>query len=169
MTSASASARPGSTGQAWQPSDLIRTKLYIPQARPNLVARPALIARLNEGLTRKLTLISAPAGFGKTTLLSAWIAGGPVPAAWVSLDARDNDPLRFATYLVAALETLELGVGRGLLADLRGERPAAGPAPSLELVLTRLINDLTEITEDFVLVLDDYHAITAAPIHAALQ
>src|SRR5687767_12415453 len=160
MPSASLSARPGPSGQAWQLNDLIRTKLYIPQARPNLVARPALIARLNDGLSRKLTLISAPAGFGKTTLLSAWIAGGPMPAAWVSLDARDNDPLRFATYLVGALDTLELGLGRGLLAALRDERPA-GPALSLEAVLTRLINDLTEVTEDFVLVLDDYHVLTA--------
>src|SRR4051812_4338875 len=119
---ASAPSRHEQSSQDWQLQDLIRTKLYIPQARASLVARPALIARLNEGLTRKLTVIAAPAGFGKTTLLSAWIASGSTPAAWISLDARDNDPVRFATYLVAALETLELGLGHGLLTLLRGER-----------------------------------------------
>lgn len=82
MPTASTSARPDPRDPrdpAWQLNDLVRTKLYIPQARPNLVARPALMARLDEGLTRKLTLIAAPAGFGKTTLLSAWIAGGRRP------------------------------------------------------------------------------------------
>lgn len=167
MPSATTSTRLGPSGQAWQPDDLIRTKLYIPQARPNLVARPALLARLNEGLSRKLTLLLAPAGFGKTTLLSAWIAARSVPAAWVSLDARDNDPLRFAAYVVAALETLELGLGRGLLAALRGEL-AAGEGPTLEGVLIRLINDITEVTEDFVLVLDDYHVLTAPALHEAV-
>src|SRR5688572_5053582 len=97
-----------STSPAWQPDALLRPKLYIPQARANRVPRPALVQRLNQGLAARLTLISAPAGFGKTTLLSEWIAAGPkggrgsgLPAAWVSLDARDNDPLRFARYLLA--------------------------------------------------------------------
>src|SRR5690242_12191645 len=96
---------------AWQPDALIRTKLYIPQVRPKRVSRQALLARLDAGLARKLTLVAAPAGFGKTTLLSDWIAAGSRPVAWVSLDARDNDPLRFAAYVSAALGTLELGLG----------------------------------------------------------
>src|SRR3970040_154662 len=86
----------------------LATKLYIPPPRPKVVLRPRLIERLNEGLHRKLTLISAPAGFGKTTLVSEWVAGCERPVAWLSLDEGDNDPTRFLTYLVAALQTLAL-------------------------------------------------------------
>ena len=86
---------------------LLLTKLYIPPPRPKIVLRPRLIERLNEGFcTRKLTLISAPAGFGKTTLVSEWVAGCGRPVAWLSLDEGDNDPTRFLTYLVAALQTI---------------------------------------------------------------
>ena len=85
---------------------ILATKLYIPPPRPKVVLRPRLIERLNEGLHRKLTLISAPAGFGKTTLVSAWVAGCDRPVAWLSLDEGDNDPTRFLTYLVAALQTI---------------------------------------------------------------
>src|SRR5918912_3571533 len=86
------------------PTPILTTKLYIPPPRPNVVLRPRLIARLNQGLHRRLTLISAPAGFGKTTLASAWIASCGRRAAWLSLDDGDNDPTRFLTYLVAALQ-----------------------------------------------------------------
>ena len=89
------------------------TKLYIPPPRPKAVLRPRLIERLNEGLHRKLTLISAPAGFGKTTLVSAWVAGCGRPVAWLSLDEGDNDPARFLTYLVAALQTIAPQIGEG--------------------------------------------------------
>ena len=87
---------------------ILATKLYIPPPRPKIVLRPRLIERLNEGLSagRKLTLISASAGFGKTTLVSEWIAGCERPVAWLSLDEGDNDPARFLTYLVAALQTI---------------------------------------------------------------
>jgi len=85
------------------PTPILATKLYIPPLRPNVVSRPHLIERLNEGLHRKLTLISAPAGFGKTTLVSQWFAGGLLPVAWLSLDEGENDPARFLTYLVAAV------------------------------------------------------------------
>ena len=85
---------------------ILATKLYIPPPRPKVVLRPRLIERLNEGLHRKLTLISAPAGFGKTTLVSEWVAGCERPAAWLSLDEGDNDPTRFLAYLVAALQTI---------------------------------------------------------------
>ncbi len=162
-------------GPAWQPDALIRTKLYIPQVRPKRVPRQALLARLEAGLDRKLTLIAAPAGFGKTTLLSDWIAVGSRPVAWVSLDARDNDPLRFAAYVVAALGTLELGLGVPALQPVRGAAPPHGAAPlhgaapTLEAVFTGLINQATEVAEDFALVLDDYHLITAPAIHAALS
>ena len=161
-----------STGSTtWQPDALIRTKLYIPQARANRAPRPALIQRLNQGLAARLTVVSAQAGFGKTTLLSEWIALSGVPVAWISLDARDDDPARFARYLLAALETLELGLGPDGPAWPRPAPPAAALAatPQLEAVLTALINQVSEAPDDFVLVLDDYHLITAAPIHAALQ
>jgi LuxR family maltose regulon positive regulatory protein len=102
------------------PAPTLATKLYIPPPRPKVVLRPRLIARLNEGLRqnqgfgRKLTLISAPAGFGKTTLVSEWVAGCGRPIAWLSLDDGDNDPTRFLTYLVAALQTLALSEVEGL-------------------------------------------------------
>ena len=94
---------------------ILATKLYIPRLRPNVVSRPRLNERLNEGLHRKLTLISAPAGFGKTTLVSQWLAGGPRPIAWLSLDEGENDPARFLTYLVAALRTVAPNIGEGVL------------------------------------------------------
>jgi LuxR family maltose regulon positive regulatory protein len=88
------------------PTPLLATKLYVPPPRSLLVRRPRLIERLNEGLRRNLTLVSAPAGFGKTTLVSDWLAGRHQPAAWLSLDTGENDPIRFLTYLVAAVRHL---------------------------------------------------------------
>src|SRR4051812_45001585 len=102
---------------------ILATKLYIPPPRPKVVVRTRLIERLNEGLHRKLTLISAPAGFGKTTLVSEWIASCERPIAWLSLDERDNDPARFLTYLVAALQTIAVNIGEGLLGMLRSPQP----------------------------------------------
>jgi LuxR family maltose regulon positive regulatory protein len=92
------------------PKTLLRTKLFLPTLRPHLVLLPQLIDRLNQGLQlgHKLTLVSAPAGFGKTTLLSSWVAACARPVAWLSLDEGDNDPTRFLAYLVAALQTLDL-------------------------------------------------------------
>ena len=104
---------------------ILVTKLYIPPPRPGVVPRPRLIERLNEGLHRKLTLISAPAGFGKTTLVSEWVAGCGRPTAWLSLDEGDNDPARFLTYLVAALQTIAPTIGAGVLGVLHV--PAATP------------------------------------------
>ena len=107
------------------PGALLLTKLYVPPPRPNLVLRPRLVERLNEGLSagRKLTLISAPAGFGKTTLVSEWVAGCERPVAWLSLDEGDNDPTRFLTYLVAALQTIAANIGEGVLAVLQSPQP----------------------------------------------
>ena len=96
-------------------TSILATKLYIPQPQPRVVLRPRLIERLNEGLQRRQTLISAPAGFGKTTLLSEWVAALPRPAAWLSLNEGDNDPARFLAYLVAALQTIMENIGEGVL------------------------------------------------------
>jgi LuxR family maltose regulon positive regulatory protein len=135
------------------------------------VLRPRLIERIDEGLPHKLILISAPAGFGKTTLVSEWLAAGGWTAAWLSLDEGDNDPARFLTYLVAALQTVAAqqpqsatgNLGEGLLAVLQSPQP-----PSTESILTTLLNEVAAIPVNFVLVLDDYHVIDAKPIDDAL-
>jgi LuxR family maltose regulon positive regulatory protein len=142
---------------------ILATKLYVPPPRPEAVPRPRLIERLDEGLRRKLTLISAPAGFGKTTLTSEWVAGRQRPAAWLSLDERDNDPTRFLTYFVAALRTIAANVGDGVLGALGSPQP-----PPTESILTALLNEITTIEDDFVLVLDDYHVIDARAVDNAL-
>jgi LuxR family maltose regulon positive regulatory protein len=153
---------------------ILATKLYIPPTRPELVPRPRLIERLNEGLRqnqgfgRKLALISAPAGFGKTTLVSEWVAGCERPepkvrVAWLSLDEGDNDPTRFLTYLVAALQTISANIGAGALAVLQSPQP-----PSTETILITLLNEITPISHNFILVLDDYHVIDAKPVNQAL-
>lgn len=105
---------------------LLTTKLFVPPVRPDLVSRPRLIERLSTGLHRKLTLISAPAGFGKTTLLSEWVAGIEWPVAWVSLDKADNDPARFWTYFIAALQTVHADSGDAALAMLQSAQPFHG-------------------------------------------
>lgn len=142
---------------------LLATKLYIPPPRPKLVVRPRLIARLDEGLQRGLTLISAPAGFGKTTLISEWVAGGRRPVAWLSLDESDNNPSLFLMYLVAALRSIDSDLGAGMLNLLQAPQP-----PPAERFLTSLINALAERPQVFTLVLDDYHRIESRPVHQAL-
>jgi LuxR family maltose regulon positive regulatory protein len=142
---------------------LLQTKLYIPPSRPEYVSRPRLIERLNQGMARSLTLISAPAGFGKTTLVSDWLRQLDIPAAWVSLDESDNDPTRFLTYFVAALQAIEATVGKGVLGMLQSPQP-----PPTEAVLTSLLNEIAALPDRLVLVLDDYHLIEAQPIHNAL-
>src|ERR671936_1593932 len=145
---------------------LLATKLAIPPARPALVPRPRLITRLVAGLKGPLTLLSAPAGSGKTTLLSAWCAtpeGQKLPVAWVSLDEGDNDPTRFWRYVLTALDRSVPGAGASALALLR---PSA--EPSMEAVLTSLLNALSALDRDIVLILDDYHVIEAESIHRTL-
>ena len=142
---------------------ILATKLYIPLPRPKVVLRPRLIERLNEGLHGKLTLISAPAGFGKSTLVSEWVAGCERPIAWLSLDEGDNDPTRFLIYLVAALQTIAATIGAGVLAALQSPQP-----PPTELILTTLLNEIATIPDNFALVLDDYHIIDAKPVDQAL-
>src|SRR5512141_1438897 len=102
------------------PAPILATKLYVPRPRPKVVSRPRLIERLNEGLSasHKLTLISAPAGFGKTTLVSDWVASCGRPVAWLSLDEGDGDPIRFLAYVVAAVQTIDANIGAAALALL---------------------------------------------------
>jgi ATP/maltotriose-dependent transcriptional regulator MalT len=142
---------------------ILATKLYVPPPQPSAVLRPRLIERLNEGLQRKLILVSAPAGFGKTTLLGEWVATCGRPAAWLSLDEGDGDPSRFLAYLVAALRTVAPGIGEGALGALRSPQP-----PPVESVLTALLNEVDTVPDDFVLVLDDYHVIDAGAVDDAL-
>ncbi|MCA9875125.1 MAG: hypothetical protein KC441_15755, partial [Anaerolineales bacterium] len=157
---------------------LLETKLFKPVLRPNLITRQHLIDRINmgvgmgaQGFTARLTLVSAPAGFGKTTLVSAWLAqladlnrqlsGGQ--AAWLSLDENDDDPVRFLAYLIAALQTAVPDLGEGAAALLQSH-----PPPSPETILTLLINDFSHCDRLIILVLDDYHVITASAVHQAL-
>jgi LuxR family maltose regulon positive regulatory protein len=142
---------------------ILATKLYIPPPRPKVVLRPRLIERLNEGSQRKLTLISAPPGFGKTTLVTEWVSGCERPAAWLSLDEGDNDPPRFLAYLVSALQTIEPNIGERALSLLQSPQPQPD-----ESILTILLNEITTIKDNFILVLDDYHVIDAKPVDNAL-
>ena len=142
---------------------ILATKLYIPPLRPYVVSRPRLLKRLNEGMYRKLILISAPAGFGKTTLISAWLVDCKRPTAWLSLDRGDHDPARFLTYLVAALQTIAPTLGKGVLGVLHSPQP-----PSTEALLMAMLNDLTTISAPFVFVLDDYHVLEAPAVDQAL-
>jgi len=143
---------------------LVEDQTLYPPLRPELVSRPRLIERLNAGLHRKLTLISAPAGFGKTTLLSEWVAGCGRPVAWLSLDEGDNDLAHFLGYFVAAVQTIEGNVGQGLLAALQSPGPV-----NVESVLTSLLNEIAGLPNDLVLVLDGYHVIESQPIDKALS
>ncbi len=142
---------------------ILSTKLYIPPPRNKIVIRRRLIDRLNEGLDGKLSLISAPAGFGKTTLVSEWITDCNRPTAWLSLDEGDNDLTRFLTYFVAAVQTVAPNTGEEVLAVLQSPQP-----PPTEAILTALLNEIVTFQDDFLLVLDDYHLIDARPIDDAL-
>jgi LuxR family maltose regulon positive regulatory protein len=162
---------------------LLTTKLYIPATRSDAVLRPRLIELLDRGLARKLTLIAAPAGFGKTTLIAAWLAPNDerrtmndeeashrssfcvhrFRAAWLSLDDDDNDPVRFLTYLIAAVRTIDPAIGQTALAFL-----GTPQLPSFTTLLTLLINDLSSLRDRIVLVFDDYHVVTNAEVHSAI-
>ncbi|MCA9872961.1 MAG: AAA family ATPase, partial [Anaerolineales bacterium] len=168
--------------------ELLQTKLYMPRLRPFLVPRQHLIERLNQGLQQesKLILISAPAGFGKTTLITEWLnqihnesqqkdqiketpllpsSFNPYPSkvAWLSLDEGDADLVRFLTYFVAALQTVAANLGAGVLTALQSLQ-----LPPTNSILTSLLNDITTIPEHFFFVLDDYHVVDARLIDEAL-
>jgi len=155
---------------------ILATKLFIPPTRPELVARPRLFNKLFEGLHHKLTLISAPAGFGKTTLVTEWLDsiksdiknGNKLEPsiAWLSLDRDDNDPVRFLSYVVASLNQIEgfdTTLGKGALNMLQSPQ-----SPPTETILTSLINEIATISNRIIIVLDDYHLIETQPIHDAL-
>lgn len=144
-------------------NDLLQTKLAPPAPRTALIARDELFARLDAGREGKLTLLSAPAGYGKTTLVAQWLAERDVASAWVALDWRDNDPARFWRYIVGACQSYGSTIGNATLTTLNGGRP-----PSFEALLTALINDLAALPERAVLVLEDYHLITTPQIHEGI-
>jgi LuxR family maltose regulon positive regulatory protein len=134
-----------------------------------MVRRPRLIERLNKGLRQdtgfghKLTLVCAPAGYGKTSLLSEWVAGCRRPVAWLSLDQGDSDLTRFCVYLIVALQKIVADIGDSILGMLQSPQP-----PSTESILTALLNEITTIPDDFILVLDDYHLVDAKPVDNVL-
>jgi LuxR family maltose regulon positive regulatory protein len=142
---------------------LLTTKFFIPSTRTGLVSRQRLIEQLNDGLSRKLTLVSAPAGFGKTTLVSEWLDKCGRPAAWLSLDEGDSDLTRFLSYLVAALRRVEPELGSDLLGMLQAPLNL-----SVETLLTALINEIATASTSLVLALDDYHLLDSTAVDEAL-
>lgn len=151
--------------------ELLRTKLSPPLTRASLVARQRLLRRLDDALERSLTLLSAPAGFGKTTLLSAWItslkesASPSYAVAWLSLDEGDNDPVRFWRYIIAACQqSMQTPIGASALSLLRGPDPLR-----LERVVTALLNDIIAVSQECVLIIEDYHLISSPQIHRSLS
>ena len=144
---------------------ILLTKLYVPSPRPDLVTRHRLIERLNKSLVSgcKLTLISAPAGFGKTTLVCDWLGSMSIPSAWLTLDERDKDPAHFLAYFIAAIQNIKPGIGLNLQAILQTPQPL-----QIEYILTLLINEISMIEEDFVIVLDDYHRIDSLQVDQSL-
>jgi LuxR family maltose regulon positive regulatory protein len=142
--------------------NLLVTKLYIPLTHKNLVPRPRLVRILDESWQqdRKLILVSASAGYGKTTLVTEWLRGLQIRSAWLSLDEADNDPARFLAYLIAALQQIDRRIGENTRAMLQSPQPLPP-----EVVLTALINEIANAPTLFILVLDDYHVIEALPIH----
>jgi ATP/maltotriose-dependent transcriptional regulator MalT len=142
---------------------LLATKLHIPRPRPSFLARPRLLERLAQGTARELTLVCAPAGFGKTSLLGEWARGSRRPVAWLSLDQGDSDPARFWRYVAAALDGLRAGIHQPVAALLQGAQQLP-----LEAVLTFMVNELVALPDEVVLVLDDYHLVEAASVHDSL-
>ncbi len=146
-------------------ASVLATKFFIPLLPPKVVARSRLVKQLSDGLTtgHKLTLISAPAGFGKSTLASDWVVNCGQQAAWLSLDENDNDPVRFLIYVISALQKISPNLGAGLLDALQSPQ-----SPPIQTVLTALLNEITSLSNNFILVLDDYHLTDARPVDDAL-
>jgi LuxR family transcriptional regulator, maltose regulon positive regulatory protein len=151
-----------SEAAATQRDALLATKLHVPRTRLGFVARPRLVDRLAQAQGGELTLVCAPAGFGKTALLADWARGGQRPVAWLSLDTGDNDPVRFWRHVAAALDRVRAGVGERVAGLLRP------PPRSFEAVITALVNELTTQPNEVALVLDDYHLVHAPPVHGSL-
>lgn len=146
--------------------DLLKTKLQVPPVRRDLVVRPRLYDLLDESLSRRLALVSAPAGYGKTTLLSGWARQRALPVAWLSLDEADNDPARFLGHLCASFEGIDPSLAGDLLRMVRADRfGGLGASGSIEAFQTELLNRLQSISHPLVLILDDFHLVSAQPIH----
>ena len=145
-------------------TDLLASKFNYPPRRLDFVQRPDILASLDAGLSGKLTLVSAPAGFGKTTVVSEWIRDCGRPTAWLSLDKNDNDLSRFMIYLVAALQQIDPEFG----GDVRTVLDES-PSPHFEILLTRIISEMERLPEKYILVLDDYHLIDSKPVHDAIN
>ena len=143
-------------------SDLLASKIHAPQPGHGHVARPRLAERIGRLLDARVTLVSAPAGFGKTTLVADWLATTTATVAWVSLDPSDDDPRTFWRYVLASLEAALPGVGQQAIAQL------GRPDVAIRATLTTLLNDLSVVAADVVLVLDDYHRIGSADVHEAI-
>jgi LuxR family maltose regulon positive regulatory protein len=146
-----------------QRSQLLATKLFAIRTQPDIIHRDRLIRKLDAIPQRTLTLLSAPAGFGKTTVISEWIELHGYPSAWLSLDSGDNDFLRFLSYVIASLQRVQPETGAELLRAIEG-----APRPPVETMMTVLLNDIARVSDDFLLVLDDYHVIENPEIHQAL-
>lgn len=146
------------------PPPLLTTKLFSPPVRPNTLPRPGLIQSLEAGINGKLTLVSAPPGFGKTTLITVWLHSTDRPFTWLSLDEGDNDPVRFLTYLAAALQQVDESIGQSTPSIINSPH-----LPAVDLPVTTLINDIAAIPGPFVLVLDDYQVIHTQWIHSAIE
>jgi LuxR family transcriptional regulator, maltose regulon positive regulatory protein len=156
-----ATTSPPAAGMA-ERDGLLATKLHLPRPRPGFLARPRLLARLTQGAARELTLVCAPAGFGKTALLADWARRSQTSVAWLSLDEADNDPTRFWRYLAAALDPHCHGIAGQVVALLRD------PRPPLEAVVTVVVNQVAGLSGRVALLVDDYHLIEAAPVHAGV-
>ncbi len=147
-----------------RPTLLLTTNLHRPSADPNWVARPELLAHLQRGLTHKLILLSAPPGFGKTTLVSQWLVSGSTPVAWVVLDGGDNQLIQFLRYLIAAVHTCVPAA-----CPTTQRLLAATALPPADYLVDSLLSELTALTSELVLVLDDYHLIRASEVHQILR
>jgi LuxR family transcriptional regulator, maltose regulon positive regulatory protein len=143
---------------------ILKTKLFIPRNPEGLVQRERLSNRLAKFVNSALVLVAAPAGSGKTTLLGSWLAACQLPVGWVSLDERDNDPARFWSYFISALQKIQPGVGQNALAMLQSPQPSP-----IEGILIDILNDIQDIEDDFLLILDDYHTIHAPEIHQGVS
>lgn len=143
---------------------LLITKLSIPPTRPSLVVRPRLYKRLNSGLNGKLTLVSAPAGYGKTTLVSSWIQQSEKPVSWLTLDDSDNDLPRFLSYFLAALQHIDEELGIDVRTALESSQ-----SPQVQVLLTMLVNEIADHGKQFTLVIDDCHLITNQPVYDAVD
>jgi ATP/maltotriose-dependent transcriptional regulator MalT len=163
MSQASRDARSTKHMPAATTDSLLRTKLFVPVARSKQVSRPRLLQKLNGGLDKALILVSAPAGYGKTTLVSSWLREIGIPSAWLSLDDQDNEPRRFLQYLAAAIQKVVPAVPSDAVQMLQGASPAA-----IEALLTALINEITTQSRPVLLVMDDLHVIHAQPVLEAL-